>query len=42
MRKLDNPLSLDTEGNVTEVYGRKLNDNLRKGTPRICIPIAMA
>lgn len=24
---------IDDEGQVTEVYGRKLNDNLRKGTP---------
>ena len=24
---------IDLEGNVTEIYGRKLNDNLRAGTP---------
>ena len=25
---------MDDQGQVTEVYGRKLNDNLRKGTPK--------
>ena len=27
---------LDAQGNVSEVYGRKLRDELRAGTPRIC------
>ncbi|MCP4288632.1 MAG: toprim domain-containing protein, partial [Gammaproteobacteria bacterium] len=25
---------MDESGNITEVYGRKINDNLRKGTPK--------
>lgn len=27
---------IDEQGNITEVYGRKLNENLRKGTPKHC------